>query len=55
MAYKEILRAYGRDIDAVAGWLDVCEGGPVVLDGVGGTVHPPRHLDAWSVVRGSSS
>ncbi len=19
----------------------------MVLDGVGGTVHPPRHLDAW--------
>lgn len=42
-----LLHARGRSVLRVKGLLDVGESGPVVLDGVGGTVHPPRHLDAW--------
>jgi G3E family GTPase len=42
-----LLHARGGSVLRVKGLLDVGEDGPVVLDGVGGTVHPPRHLDAW--------
>ena len=42
-----LLHARGGSVLRVTRLLDVGEDGPVVLDGVGGTVHPPRHLDAW--------
>ena len=42
-----LLHARGGSVLRVKGLLDVGEEGPVVLDGVGGAVHPPRHLDAW--------
>ena len=42
-----LLHARGGSVLRVKGLLDVGEDGPVVLDGVGGAVHPPRHLDAW--------
>ena len=42
-----LLHARGGSVLRVKGLLDVGEEGPVVLDGAGGAVHPPRHLDAW--------
>ena len=42
-----LLHARGGSVLRVKGLLDVGEDRPVILDGVGGTVHPPRHLDAW--------
>ena len=31
----------------VKGLLDVGEAGPVVINGVQHTIHPPEHLDEW--------
>ncbi len=42
-----LLHARGEDVLRVKGLLDVGESGPVVLDGVNHTIHPPRHLDEW--------
>ncbi|MGH3086133.1 MAG: CobW family GTP-binding protein [Rubrobacteraceae bacterium] len=42
-----LLHARGEEILRVKGLLDVGESGPVVLDGVNHTIHPPRHLDEW--------
>jgi G3E family GTPase len=42
-----LLNAQGEDVLRVKGLLDVGEGGPVVLNGVQHTIHPPEHLDEW--------
>jgi len=42
-----LLHARGEDVLRVKGLLDVGEGGPVVVNGVQHTIHPPEHLDRW--------
>lgn len=42
-----LLHARGEKILRVKGLLDVGEPGPVVLNGVQHTIHPPDHLAAW--------
>lgn len=42
-----LLHARGESVLRVKGLLDVGEAGPVVLDGVQHTIHPPEHLAAW--------
>jgi G3E family GTPase len=42
-----LLHARGEDVLRVKGLLDVGEWGPVVVNGVQHTIHPPEHLDRW--------
>ena len=42
-----LLHARGVDVLRVKGLLDVGEMGPVVVNGVQHTIHPPAHLDRW--------
>lgn len=42
-----LLHARGADVLRVKGLLDVGERGPVVVNGVQHTIHPPEHLDRW--------
>jgi G3E family GTPase len=42
-----LLHARGEDVLRVKGLLDVGERGPVVVNGVQHTTHPPEHLDGW--------
>ncbi len=42
-----LLHARGEDVLRVKGLLDVGEMGPVVVNGVQHTIHPPEHLDRW--------
>ena len=42
-----LLHARGEDVLRVKGLLDVGEAGPVVINGVQHTIHPPEHLDRW--------
>ncbi len=42
-----LLHARGEEVLRVKGMLDVGEPGPVVINGVQHTIHPPAHLDAW--------
>jgi G3E family GTPase len=42
-----LLHARGEDVLRVKGLLDVGERGPVVINGVQHTIHPPEHLDRW--------
>jgi G3E family GTPase len=42
-----LLHARGEDVLRVKGLLDVGESGPVVVNGVQHTIHPPEHLDRW--------
>lgn len=42
-----LLHARGEDVLRVKGLLDVGERGPVVLNGVQHTIHPPKHLEEW--------
>ena len=42
-----LLHARGEDVLRVKGLLDVGEKGPVVVNGVQHTIHPPEHLDRW--------
>ncbi len=42
-----LLHARGEDVLRVKGLLDVGERGPVVVNGVQHTIHPPEHLDRW--------
>lgn len=42
-----LLHARGEDVLRVKGLLDVGEAGPVVVNGVQHTIHPPEHLDRW--------
>jgi G3E family GTPase len=42
-----LLHARGEDVLRVKGFLDVGERGPVVVNGVQHTIHPPEHLDRW--------
>ena len=42
-----LLHARGEDVLRVKGLLDVGETGPVVVNGVQHTIHPPEHLDRW--------
>ncbi|WP_119071179.1 CobW family GTP-binding protein [Rubrobacter indicoceani] len=42
-----LLNARGEEVLRVKGMLDVGEAGPVILNGVQHTIHPPRHLDGW--------
>jgi G3E family GTPase len=45
--FSMLLNARGEDVLRVKGLLDVGEGGPVVLNGVQHTIHPPEHLEKW--------
>ncbi len=45
--FSMLLHARGEDVLRVKGLLDVGEAGPVVLNGVQHTIHPPEHLDGW--------
>jgi G3E family GTPase len=45
--FSMLLNARGEDVLRVKGLLDVGEAGPVVLNGVQHTIHPPEHLDEW--------
>ena len=42
-----LLHARGEDVLRVKGLLDVGEEGPVVVNGVQHTIHPPEHLERW--------
>ncbi|MEW6637266.1 MAG: GTP-binding protein [Actinomycetota bacterium] len=42
-----LLHARGEDVLRVKGFLDVGGEGPVVVNGVQHTIHPPEHLDRW--------
>jgi G3E family GTPase len=42
-----LLHARGEDVLRVKGLLDVGEVGPVVVNGVQHTIHPPEHLERW--------
>ena len=42
-----LLHTRGEDVLRVKGLLDVGEAGPVVVNGVQHTIHPPEHLDRW--------
>lgn len=42
-----LLHARGEEVLRVKGMLDVGETGPVILNGVQHTIHPPDHLDEW--------
>ena len=42
-----LLHARGEDVLRVKGLLDVGEAGPVVVNGVQHTIHPPEHLGRW--------
>ena len=42
-----LLHARGEDVLRVKGLLDVGERGPVLVNGVQHTIHPPEHLDCW--------
>jgi G3E family GTPase len=42
-----LLYARGEDVLRIKGLLDVGGGGPVVVNGVQHTMHPPEHLDRW--------
>jgi G3E family GTPase len=42
-----LLHARGEDVLRVKGLLDVGGAGPVVVNGVQHTIHPPEHLDRW--------
>ncbi len=42
-----LLHARGESVLRVKGLLDVGEAGPVVLNGVQHTIHPPEHLRSW--------
>jgi G3E family GTPase len=42
-----LLHARGEDVLRVKGMLDVGGEGPVVVNGVQHTIHPPEHLDSW--------
>lgn len=42
-----LLHVRGEDVLRVKGLLDVGERGPVVVNGVQHTIHPPEHLDRW--------
>ena len=42
-----LLHARGEDVLRVKGLLDVGESGPVVVNGVQHTIHPPEHLNRW--------
>ena len=42
-----LLHARGKDVLRVKGLLDVGEAGPVLLNGVQHTMHPPGHLGEW--------
>ena len=42
-----LLHARGEEVLRVKGMLDVGGAGPVVVNGVQHTIHPPEHLDAW--------
>ena len=42
-----LLSARGEEVLRVKGMLDVGGAGPVVINGVQHTIHPPEHLDAW--------
>ena len=42
-----LLHTRGEDVLRVKGLLDVGEEGPVVVNGVQHTIHPPEHLDRW--------
>ena len=45
--FSMLLNARGEDVLRVKGLLDVGEAGPVVLNGVQHTIHPPEHLGEW--------
>jgi G3E family GTPase len=45
--FSMLLNARGEDVLRVKGLLDVGEAGPVVINGVQHTIHPPEHLDEW--------
>jgi G3E family GTPase len=45
--FSMLLNARGEDVLRVKGLLDVGETGPVVINGVQHTIHPPEHLDEW--------
>jgi G3E family GTPase len=45
--FSMLLNARGEEVLRVKGLLDVGEAGPVVLNGVQHTIHPPEHLDRW--------
>ena len=42
-----LLHARGEDVLRVKGFLNVGGSGPVVVNGVQHTIHPPEHLDRW--------
>jgi G3E family GTPase len=42
-----LLHSRGEDVLRVKGLLDVGERGPVLVNGVQHTIHPPEHLDRW--------
>ena len=42
-----LLHARGEDVLRVKGLLDVGGTGPVIVNGVQHTIHPPEHLDQW--------
>lgn len=42
-----LLHSHGEEVLRVKGLLDVGAPGPVILNGVQHTIHPPQHLDAW--------
>ena len=42
-----LLHVRGEQVLRVKGLLDVGEHGPVVLNGVQHTIHPPQHLEEW--------
>ncbi len=42
-----LLHARGEDVLRVKGLLDVGGAGPVVVNGVQHTIHPPEHLNRW--------
>ena len=42
-----LLHARGEDVLRLKGLLDVGEMGPVVVNGVQHTIHPPEHRDRW--------
>jgi G3E family GTPase len=45
--FSMLLHARGEDVLRVKGFLDVGEAGPVILNGVQHTIHPPEHLGEW--------
>jgi G3E family GTPase len=42
-----LLHARGEEVLRVKGFLDTGGPGPVVVNGVQHTIHPPQHLEAW--------